>query len=336
MKSRNRMLTGILSSIAMLLVILDTKTALGGAAEGITLCLYTVIPSLFPFFVLSALINSALIGSRITVLRPLGRLCGIPAGSESLLVLGLIGGYPVGAQSIYQAYHNGQLSKSDARRMLGFCNNAGPAFIFGMAASLFTSRWTPWLIWLLHIGSALIVGLLLPGKSVGSCEGVPASPVSVAEALDRGCKVMLSVCGWVVIFRVILAFCQRWFLWLLPRVAQVGFIGLLELSNGCYNLRFISSESVRFVMCVSFLSFGGLCVAMQTVSVAKELGTGMYFPGKLLQGVITFALAVITQGFLYPGAEVFSGFTLLIAVLLLVVCFLGVCLQRRKKVVAIP
>lgn len=336
MKSKIRILTGIFSSLAMLLIILDTKTALNGAAEGISLCLYTVIPSLFPFFVLSVLVNSAMVGNQIRILRPLGKLCGIPAGSESLLILGFVGGYPVGAQSIYQAYRNGQLSKTDARRMLGFCNNAGPAFIFGMAASLFTSPWAPWMIWLVHIVSALLVGLILPKTQAGTCSLTPASPVTVPQALERSCRIMASVCGWVVIFRVILSFCQRWFLWLLPQSLQVGFIGLLELSNGCYSMRLLSSECLRFVMCVCFLNFGGLCVAMQTASVTKDLGTGLYFPGKLLQGCLGLVLSVFMQGLLFPGAEQINGLALLAAIIPPVSCIAVIGLKHRKKVVAIP
>lgn len=319
----------------MLLLILDTKTALSGASEGITMCLYTVIPSLFPFFFLSTLLCSTLVGDQIPALRPLGKLCGIPAGGESLLVLGLIGGYPVGAQSIYQAYRSGQLSESDARRMLGFCNNAGPSFIFGMAASLFTSPYAPWLIWLLHILSALLVGMLLPGKGTGSCAISPSAPVTVPQALEKSCRIMVNVCGWVISFRVILAFCQRWFLWLLPKELQVGFTGLMEMSNGCYSLSMLSSERVRFVMCVCILSLGGLCVAMQTASATKELGTGMYFPGKMLQCVISFTLAAMVQGLLFPGTDPLTGFGVLTATLLFTFCLLAIGLHKRKKVVAI-
>lgn len=145
---------------------------------------------------------------------------------------------------------------------------------------------------------------------------------------------MANVCGWVVIFRVILAFCERWFLWLLPQPLQIGFVGLLELSNGCYSLRLLMSEPLRFVMCVCFLSFGGLCVAMQTTSVTKELGTGLYFPGKLLQGCFSLALAAAVQYFLFPGTALSNA--ILPVILLLIICVTGIRLAHRKKVVAIP
>ncbi len=323
-----------MGSLGILLLILDSRTALTGAAEGMELCCKTVIPSLFPFFVLSGLVNSALMGKKLPLLGPLGRLCGIPAGSESMLLLGLIGGYPVGAQSIYQARRVGQLSPQDARRMLGFCNNAGPAFIFGMTAALFSSRLIPWVLLLLQCVSAILTGILLPGKSRAAGTPPSAEPLTISQSLERGVRIMASVCGWVVLFRVILAFCQRWFLWLLPRETEIFVCGLLELSNGCIELLKIPSQGLRFLLCSCFLSMGGLCVAMQTASAVRELGVGTYFPGKVLQASISLLLASLVQPLLFQSSERVSASGWL-SLLLLVPCAGILFHSCRKKVVAI-
>ena len=52
MKSR-KLLVGTVAAIVMLILILDGRCALYGAAEGLELCIRTVIPSLFPFFFFS-------------------------------------------------------------------------------------------------------------------------------------------------------------------------------------------------------------------------------------------------------------------------------------------
>lgn len=301
MKTRNQILIGTLSAFAMLLLILDAKTALSGARDGITLCLYTVIPSLFPFIVLSVMISSATIGSSAGFLRPISKLCGMPVGSESLLLLGLLGGYPVGAQSIYQAYQNGQVQKNEARRMLGFCNNAGPAFIFGIVGGLFSSLIVPWSIWLIHIVSAILVGIILPSKTNSNCVLTASARISVTQALERGLHIMATICGWVVLFRIIMAVCERWFLWILPAQLQYAFCGLLELSNGCYALQNAERDGMKFIFSSCFLAAGGLCVTMQTAAVTKELGTGMYLTGKVLQCAFSFIIASFVQQFLFSA-----------------------------------
>lgn len=290
-------LTAITVGIGMLILILDAKTALLGAADGINLCLQTVIPALFPFFLLSNLLTSALYGKSLTFLAPLCRSIGIPKGAESILAAGFLGGYPVGAQCTAQAVREGRLSKDDGRRMLAFCSIAGPAFIFGIGSRIFTKAWMRWALWAIQIISALLTGLLIPGKAGEASQGPRQEILSFPAAMQQSTKNMAMVSGWVVIFRVILAFCDRWFLWLLPPWAQCVLRGILELTNGCCSLTQIVNEDVRFMLFSLLLSFGGLCVTMQTFSVCQNLDSSMYLPGKLLQAAISTLLAgvVISQ-----------------------------------------
>ena len=96
MKKRKEGYILVCAAFALMLLILDSKAALAGAKEGVSLCIFTVLPSLFPFFFFCNLINSRLLGYRMRPLRPICRLCGIPEGAESILVIGLLGGYPIG------------------------------------------------------------------------------------------------------------------------------------------------------------------------------------------------------------------------------------------------
>ncbi|MDD5864459.1 MAG: hypothetical protein PUD80_07490, partial [Firmicutes bacterium] len=246
---RRRLFTGIGGCIGVLILILDAKTALQGAREGLTLCLKTVIPSLFPFFVLSILFTSSLLGSSIPLLRPLGWLCGLPKGAESLLIPAFLGGYPVGAQSVAEACRSGQLSKAQAQRLLAFCNNAGPAFLFGMAGAMFPRKWMAWALWGIHIAGAVFTALIIPARDTSPVTMPEKAPLSPADAVNKGVKVMAAVCGWVILFRVLLAFLNRWILWMLPAAAQVALTGLLELSNGCCELMAVSDVPSRFCIC---------------------------------------------------------------------------------------
>lgn len=333
MKSRNSLWTAWFAAGGIGLLILDSKTALLGATDGLELCIRTVIPSLFPFFVLSILLTGTLTGRSLPFLRPVSRLCGVPEGGEALLAVGLLGGYPVGAQCVYKAHHMGQLSRQEAHRLLGFCSNAGPSFIFGMSAFLFSSPGRVWALWGIHILSALLVGVLLPGKSHGRLMLGSEEPITLPQALQQSIKVMGGVCGWIIAFRVVIAVCDRWFLWLLPEVMRTVLIGVLELANGCFVLRNIESECIRFLLCAAMLAFGGVCVGMQTVSVTGELGTGMYFPGKVMQCILSLMLALLAQLFLFPAAERILEPSAVIAILLLFSIIIAIIIGLRKKTV---
>lgn len=326
-----RLSTAIPAALGMLLLIIDAQTALTGASEGVSLCIRVIIPSLFPFFILSVLLTGSLTGMSCRILRPIGRLCGIPAGGEALLLVGLLGGYPSGAQAVMQTLQTGQINRQDARRLLGFCSNAGPAFLFGMVASRFPSSHVAWLLWAIHVLSALIAGALLPCKSSGSIVLRTGSAPSLANAVERSIRSIASVCGWVVVFRIILAFCSRWFMWLFPKTVQVVFGAVLELANGCLLLDQIANSGLRFVICSAALAFGGVCVLMQTLSVTGALGLGWYLPGKLLQSAISILLAVVCQLFYFPPGERMEVSPLLPISLICILLISAIFLQKHEN-----
>ncbi len=334
MRRKQKLLT-ICSALAMLTLILDSSTAIKGAQEGITLCLQSVIPSLFPFFVLSGILTSSLLGAKVRILQPIGTLLGIPQGGESVFLVGLIGGYPLGIRTIHQFHTAGSISAQDARRMAAFCSNAGPAFLFGMAGAVFQSRWIPWALWGIHILSAMATALVLPGGSRGSVRTVKASPLSPVSALRQSLTAMASVCGWVVLFRVVIAFAQRWFLWLLPTPAAVLVTGLMELSNGCCSLSQIPDEGLRMILCSAMLAFGGLCVAMQTVSVGEGLDLSLYLPGKLLQTGVSVVLSLWVVWLVPTFGKSTDMVWILLAGSGVTVCF-SIILRKMQKCCSIP
>lgn len=285
-------LTGSIVSAAMLAIILDGQTALEGAREGLSLCIQTIIPSLFPFLVLSILQTDVLSGSPLQLLRPLGRLYGIPEGTESILISGYLGGYPVGAQCISNAYHSTILQRDDAERMLAFCNNAGPAFLFGMVGFSFADLRFVWLLWGIHVLSSFLVAVSLPTKAKTSAKDHSNSKKSFSDVMQQALKAIAMICGWVILFRILVSFLRLWILWCIPIEFQTALIGFLELTNGCCELATIPSPSFRFVICSCILAFGGICVFMQTHSVTQGLSLHLYVTGKLLHTFYSFLISV--------------------------------------------
>ena len=146
-------------------------------------------------------------------MRPLFALGGEGAPA---LVLGIVGGYPVGARTAAQLHAGGKLCREDAERLLGFCSNAGPGFIFGVCGSgVFKSPRAGLLLFLVHIASALLCGVLMrrnaknrrsstpPPRTPSDKRSAPAHILFPAAVRDSFASVW-SVCGFVVIFAVLL------------------------------------------------------------------------------------------------------------------------------------
>jgi nucleoside recognition membrane protein YjiH len=127
------MITGVCLLCGLVGFLSFPTQTVDGAREGLALCLDIIVPSLFPFFVLSALLIELGLADCLgraleRVMRPVFNLPGI---CGTAVVLGFLGGYPVGARTAIALYKKGLSSRSETERLLSFCNNSGPAFILG-------------------------------------------------------------------------------------------------------------------------------------------------------------------------------------------------------------
>ncbi len=287
------MKTGILYVMLFVYALMDAQTVVNGAIDGLHLAITVVIPSLFPFIFLCTLCSNHILGTESPVLHPLEKLCGMPKGSGNLLILGLCGGYPVGAQCVASAHKQGAISKQDAERLLGFCNNAGPSFIFGMIGSILKDIRLCWLLWLSQIISSILVGITLPNKSKASCSLQRRKSNSITEAMDNTIHICSKIAGWVILFRAVLSVLDKWFLSSLPEHNGTVIAGLLELSNGCVRLQYVNMPMLQFILCGTILTFGGICVHLQTKSVTNSLSARYYLLGKILQTLFVLPILFI-------------------------------------------
>jgi sporulation integral membrane protein YlbJ len=301
------------------------KEAIAAAKDGLTLCANVIVPSLFPFFVLSTLVVET------GVTRVLGRLLepvmrplfGVGGGCAAAFTLGFIGGYPVGAKTVIALYENGSCTKTEAERLLSFCNNSGPAFIFGVVgAGVFASGAIGLLLYLAHTAASVFVGILFRrwggrGGRGGARVRPRAAPpargfaASFAIAVKSSFQSTLNICGFVIFFTVFikllflsgaipaladalgalfapLGFDDRW--------AERLLTGFIEISSGVWSLRGAESQLAGGVAMAAFmLGWAGLSVHSQVLSFIGESGLSVrtYILGKLLQGVISAAIVLV-------------------------------------------
>ena len=305
----------------ILILILDSNTAIEGARTGIDLCIGTIIPSLFPFVILSNYLLHSISGNQGKISRIMYKYFNIPEAAFPILIAGFLGGYPTGAQLLCSCQKSGKIKKEDAEYLLHFCSNAGPSFLFGIVSQSFPGQHYIWILWIIHILSALLVSLIFFRKTINIASISPAQKVSLPTILNRAIQVMAQVCGWVVLFRVLISFLNKWFLWILSPDLSVLLCGMLELSNGCMLLFEITDIKVRFVICSTLLSFGGLCVTMQTASLVGELSLRSYLCGKLVQ---TLFSTLVSIGIVYRIYEI-------VALLLFVSMFVLYKIQKNYR-----
>lgn len=333
MKRRNISL--LASALGMMVLILDSRGSFQASSQGLQLCINTLIPTLLPFFILSSLLTGSLAGRSPGYLAPLENVLRLPKGGCSLFLIGLLGGYPVGARCLRQAYDEKRLSKADAVRMLSFCSNAGPSFLFGIVGSFFHHWKYPWILWVIHVLSAAAVAILIPGQPESVENRDAKSSITIHKAMEQAIHTIGIVCGWVMFFRLILSFLDRWILWALPLPLQIILSGGIELSNGCIRLGELADFGQRFLTSSVTLALGGVCVTMQTKSIWGELPFGTYYRGKILQTGFSLIFAMDYLWLFERQESLFSAHMLVIGNLIFALCFV-VSWVNKKNVVAFP
>ena len=119
---------GIFLSVSGLLIF--PKEASDGIKAGLGLIGSDILPSLFPFMVISAYVcENKLIHKLASFLDKLTKKTFKTNGYGIIaFILGIMGGYPVGAKVIRDYYVTGKLNQNEAERLFYWCINPSPAF----------------------------------------------------------------------------------------------------------------------------------------------------------------------------------------------------------------
>ena len=297
-----------------------------GVRSGLHLCAAALIPSLFPFSVGTNLLLAY--GFDDAAEKRFGhmmrRIFGLPGQSAAPFLLGLLGGYPLGAQITAQLRKNGSLSRAAAEKTSFFCNNAGPAFIIGaVGAGVFHSLKIGAVLYFIHVVSAISAGLILrnapsglPDAEISSSRSHAAQQVLIGDVLGKSSTAMLRISGIVVFFSALCAVLRAVIpLHRLPRIVAAALYGSLELTGGCYSL-IGADPGPAFSVAAVLLGWGGICVHMQALDAfsGTDITIQPYICGKLLQMLLSYILSILFRIMIFQD---YRPISLLISLVLL-------------------
>lgn len=277
----------------IVVLVLASKAVSGGVRAGIDTCLTLVIPSLFIFMVVANLVqNSSAKEIMVLPFSPLARLLRLNNAQMSVVILSLIGGYPVGAKLIANAVKSGSMSVKTGERMLCYCVNCGPAFLVsGVGVAVFGDAKIGLILYASQVVACFLICMLLRPKKIElmSEKRLRASGAKlVVDAVVEAVKSMGVVCGFVVVFAAIMPLIQ----------SAVGenflFInGILEVTTACNTLKF--SQGSIALACL-FTAFGGICVHMQVAAMlhGANVTLKLFYPFRLLYTGVSVLITWVT------------------------------------------
>lgn len=274
------------------------EAAAAGISDGLLLCVKVIIPSLFPFIALAAFISKSGVADWLgRRLSPVTRLLfHMPGTAACTILMGMIGGYPVGSKMIAGLYQEQKINRQDAHRLFLYCVNPGPAFaISAVGVSVLGSRQSGLLLFASLLLSSVFLGVLSgivhrkdPVDSAGKGQEKRQSLADAyVESVADASGTMYGICAWVVLFSSIITL-----ICLLPMPPQIHTLVscILECSRG------VSSLPVHSLpLLAAILGWGGVCVHCQVLPYVLKTGMSplRFLLGRAAHAATAYAAARI-------------------------------------------
>lgn len=305
-----------LTLLCLFLLIINPQCASEAVRKALSICAKIILPSLLPFFFISGIIYSFSIPEYLAGIlqKPTEKLLGLNPWACTPLLLGLLGGYPVGAATLAQLRLDGKISAEEADTLLPICNNTGPSFIIGaVGGAVFKSFEAGLTLYVCHIFSAFALALLFSRKgSFPPIEFIEEKDISLSGALTSSIKSAtekcLGICGYVIFFSVLSSLLDE--LGILSFLAisinrisgfDIGLCrslvaGILELGGGIASMESMTKSPLSLALAAFILGFGSISVHCQTLSVvaSAKINCARHFVGRIIHGCISAILVFLT------------------------------------------
>ena len=260
-----------------------------------------IIPTLFPFFILSDLWSATVQTKRTGLLgRGFEMLFNIDGRATNVFILGAVCGFPLGLKAAVKQYESGIITKEDLQVLCGFVNNPSIAFVIsGVGAGIYRSFAIGILLYFSVILAACITGLIFRSKKkkITKSNHISRQSFSLVESIKSAGMSSITISSYIIFFSALISLIEKipgneFSLALISAFLEIAsasnLIARLSNSLGAYSL----------ILTAFALGFSGFSVHLQAfVFMPKELSKKKYLLMKFVQGVLS---ALIISLYLIP------------------------------------
>lgn len=301
----------LLLSILFILLLLFPGITKAGASEGLFLWYNSIVPILFPFIILSNLMDAT--DSFSWFLQPLFLIKKIVPFLHPwyyyAMLLGFFCGYPMGAKVLCDLIRKNKISVSEGNLLLPVINQASPMFLAGYVgvqilenalplSALFLFLYLPPLlfffvsVFLTNISKKTTKKELPYPDQLYHQTKKDSMPLSMEHTIWDSFFIIVTIGVYMMLFSILMKLASTIF----PQSDLVA-IGscFLEFSTGLHQLKEITllTKQVKYSLILALTSFGGFCTMAQTYSITRDTGLSMksYF---IKKGIIAFFVFWLT------------------------------------------
>ena len=321
--TKSKKIIGCALSAAILLIIILLAVFPDRYAEcclnGLRLWLYFVVPSLFPFFILTALLTKLGVAERAA--QKLSPLCRsafkMPGIASYCFAMSALSGYPVGSRLVADLHENGAITSAQATRMSALCSTSGPLFIIAsVGAAMFKNQKTGIILLASHLLSVLLVCWIAarfqrdePQTYAPARRMLTTTDNILYESVYGAVISILCVGAFISVFYILTQILTDFYL-LLPLTALFTLLlapvdpsgntaaafsqGLIEATRGCQLLS-QCANAAAIPLTAFIITFGGLSILAQQITYFKKANVKIgYFIGmKLLQAAVAAGIGAL-------------------------------------------
>lgn len=285
------------AGICFIIMFAYSEVAIQSARNALALCAKTVIPSLFPFIILSEMIVHSGLGNAIgkPFQKIFNKLFGISSPSVCAVILGAICGFPIGTKMSLSLLDSEVIDKYEAEHLISFCNNPSSSFLINIVGiSLYSNSSVGMIFYCITLANSALLGIILNkikpvkknGHSFRSAKIVNNTSI-FTSAVSNSIPSMLSICSYIIFFSVIMGCVEKLMSCIhLPKMLTVCIYGLVEMTGGVTQSATLGNNILSLCFTAFFIGWSGLSVHCQMISLCNGYGLSLkkYFISKSLLG----------------------------------------------------
>lgn len=308
-------ITAFLSFIAIILAVFPQKYV-SICANGIKVWAVSILPSLLPFFFLTALMaKTDCIKTLSKIFSPIMKyVFKCPEITAYPFVMSMLSGYPIGCKIIADLHRNGQINKENCKKASVFCSTSGPLFVIGaVGVGMFNSADIGKTIYLSHVLSAIILGFVFSFKKTTAEQSLSLVLNEDGSNVLYECAYssVISTCvvgTFVAIFFVFTSIAYDFGLlyplimilkpFLGEKTAIMFSKGIIECTQGAIALSQIKGDA-SVILTAFLISFGGISIICQSSIYLKQADVPIirFILTKLLHGILSAFITAIVLRF---------------------------------------
>lgn len=300
--------TFVLCLALLLLFLSNSDACISEMKCGLSLCAGVLVPTLFPYMIISEMLVRADLGYYLGKLleRPMRRVFGIGGSGAGALALGIVCGFPIGAKTAATLYEKSELSRRECEKLYSFCNYPSAPFVtFAVGKRLLGSTALGLFIYAVNIATGLLFGLLSADKKssiLPLCElEKPRDTKSVfkifTDSVASAAGAVISVCALVTFFTCAVGCISAFDCIRSAPVIKAVIFSFFELTSGVAACATLPSRFLAAILTAAAVGWSGMSVLMQIYSAydGKDTVPSLvpYVKSRLISSVVCAALTAI-------------------------------------------